>query len=178
MQLSKTVSHALRHEPWLYELELDDEGWVPITSLLAALRNERAERQGISEHDLAMIIAQSDKRRFEIRNGQIRALYGHSVPQRLIKVSAIPPETLYHGTSEHVLAIILAEGLQPMARQYVHCSVDQETAQQVAARKRGRSIVLTVHARAAHENGIRFYRGNEMVWLADTVPPQFIEAVQ
>ena len=28
-ELSKTISHALRHEPWLYELELDDEGWTP-----------------------------------------------------------------------------------------------------------------------------------------------------
>ncbi len=25
-ELSKVLSHALRHEPWLYELELDDEG--------------------------------------------------------------------------------------------------------------------------------------------------------
>jgi len=24
--LSKAVSHALRHEPWLYELEQDEEG--------------------------------------------------------------------------------------------------------------------------------------------------------
>lgn len=29
-RLSRLVSHALRHEPWIYELELDDEGWVPI----------------------------------------------------------------------------------------------------------------------------------------------------
>ena len=28
--LSEAVSHALRHEPWLYELELDDAGWAPV----------------------------------------------------------------------------------------------------------------------------------------------------
>lgn len=38
--LSKTVSHALRHEPWLYELELDDEGWVAVSQLLESLRSE------------------------------------------------------------------------------------------------------------------------------------------
>lgn len=32
--LSKTISHALRHEPWLYELELDNEGWAPTTQLI------------------------------------------------------------------------------------------------------------------------------------------------
>ncbi|RBH44138.1 RNA 2'-phosphotransferase, partial [Pseudomonas sp. MWU13-2860] len=41
--LSRTGSHAVRHEPWLYELELDDAGWVPLTALLAALRVERRE---------------------------------------------------------------------------------------------------------------------------------------
>ena len=25
-QLSKTIAHALRHQPYIYELELDDEG--------------------------------------------------------------------------------------------------------------------------------------------------------
>jgi putative RNA 2'-phosphotransferase len=35
--LSRLVSHALRHQPWLYELELDDEGWVPIDQLIEAI---------------------------------------------------------------------------------------------------------------------------------------------
>ena len=30
VELSRAVSHALRHQPWLYELELDDEGWVQV----------------------------------------------------------------------------------------------------------------------------------------------------
>jgi putative RNA 2'-phosphotransferase len=29
-ELSEVFSHALRHEPWLYELELDDEGWASL----------------------------------------------------------------------------------------------------------------------------------------------------
>lgn len=32
--LSKAVSNALRHEPWVYELTLDDGGWVPVGDLL------------------------------------------------------------------------------------------------------------------------------------------------
>ena len=35
--VSRVISHALRHEPWLYELELDDAGWVPVAALLTAL---------------------------------------------------------------------------------------------------------------------------------------------
>lgn len=37
-ELSRVVSHALRHEPWLYELELDDAGWVSVDELLTAAR--------------------------------------------------------------------------------------------------------------------------------------------
>lgn len=41
--LSRAVSRALRHEPWLFELELDAEGWTPAADLLAALRKEAPE---------------------------------------------------------------------------------------------------------------------------------------
>ncbi len=174
VRLSKTISHALRHAPWLYELELDDAGWVPVDDLLAALRNDRTEWRNVGRDDLAAIIAQSDKQRFEMVGDRIRALYGHSVPQKLVKTPAAPPETLYHGSSEYTVAAIRADGLQPMARQYVHLSADEETARQVAMRKRGRSVILAVQAGAAHHAGVRFYRGNDLVWLADAVPPAFI----
>lgn len=29
-ELSKEISYALRHAPWEYELEMDQEGWVPV----------------------------------------------------------------------------------------------------------------------------------------------------
>ena len=40
-RLSRTLAHALRHEPWIYELEVDDEGWAPLPQLLRALRRKR-----------------------------------------------------------------------------------------------------------------------------------------
>jgi len=52
-----------------------------------------------SEHDLHVMIEKSDKKRYEISNGKIRALYGHSIPQRIIKEQKCPPEVLYHGTA-------------------------------------------------------------------------------
>ena len=33
-KLSKEISYALRHAPWEYELEMDEEGLVPIAQLL------------------------------------------------------------------------------------------------------------------------------------------------
>ena len=174
VRLSKTVSHALRHKPWLYELELDDDGWVAVDDLLAGIREHQEVWHTLSEDDLAEMINQIDKRRYEMREGRIRALYGHSLPGKLAKNPARPPEFLYHGTIASALGAIRAEGLKPMRRQYVHLSTDKDTAAEVARRKRGETIILTIEAAEAARNGIPFYEGNEMVWLADLIPPEFI----
>jgi putative RNA 2'-phosphotransferase len=172
--LSRAVSHALRHEPWLYELELDVEGWVATEDLLAALRPERSEWSSLTERDLAEMIAQSEKKRHELQNGKIRALYGHSTPDRLTKERAAPPAALYHGTAPATAAHIKAEGLKPMSRQYVHLSADINTAEQVGRRKAADPVILTIEAGSAHAGGVAFYRGNDHVWLADFVPTNFI----
>jgi putative RNA 2'-phosphotransferase len=174
VRLSKTVSHALRHAPWLYELELDAEGWVTVDALLAALRERRPAWESLRAEHLAEMLAQSDKQRYEMRDGRIRALYGHSLPGRLAKTPAEPPDILYHGTSALALDAIRAEGLKPMGRQYVHLSTDEATAVQVARRKRGTPVILRVRAGEAHRQGHAFYIGNERVWLADGVPPEFL----
>lgn len=33
-RLSKEVSYALRHAPWEYELEIDDQGWVSVAAFI------------------------------------------------------------------------------------------------------------------------------------------------
>jgi hypothetical protein len=55
-------------------------------------------------------------------DGRTRALYGHSVPDKLERTASTPPERLYHGTSPTALDAIRHAGLQPMRRQYVHLS--------------------------------------------------------
>jgi putative RNA 2'-phosphotransferase len=62
-----------------------------------------------------------------------------------------------------------------MGRQYVHLSVDTATATQVGRRKANEPVILRIRAGDAHGMGVRFYRGNDLVWLADAVAPAFIE---
>jgi putative RNA 2'-phosphotransferase len=174
-RLSKTISHALRHKPQDYGLTLDSEGWVPIAALLAALQNRRNAWKHVSEADLHAILAQSDKQRFEMRDGKIRAFYGHSVPEKIAQIPAIPPPVLYHGTTAQAALIIRSEGLKPMNRQYVHLSADEKTARLVGLRRTGKPALLRIAARKAHEQGIAFYLGNDTIWLANSIPPEFIQ---
>ena len=173
-RLSKTISHALRHAPWLYELELDEAGWTPVADLLEGLRRHRSVWQDLDEGDLQAVIARPGKKRFEMREGKIRALYGHSLRSKIAREPAVPPVVLYHGTTPAAAQTIQREGLQPMRRQYVHLSADEETAREVALRKGSEPVILVVRAGEAHAAGVAFYRGNDLIWLADPIPPSFI----
>lgn len=177
IQISRMVSHALRHEPWLYELELDADGWAEVEAVLAALREERAEWRDLSVDDLAAMIRHSSKQRHEMADGRIRALYGHSLPGKLRRTPASPPVKLFHGTAPAAVAKIRVDGLLPMRRQYVHLSVDHETAIAVGRRKAPVPVILRVDAAAAARAGIAFYAGNDKVWLADRVPARFIAPI-
>lgn len=176
-RLSKTVAHALRHEPHLYELELDEEGWTQVETLLGALRGHKRIWRDLGVAEIAHMVETSSKKRYEMSEDgeRIRALYGHSTPDKLKKTPATPPAILYHGTSPEVAALIREDGIRSMARQYVHLSVDVDTAMEVGHRKDGKPILLSVRAKEAHEAGIVFYEGNALVWLADYVPPEFID---
>jgi len=174
VELSKAVAHALRHQPWVYELELDAAGWTPVDALRDALRGSSPRWRDLQAADLEEMIARSAKRRYEIAGSSIRALYGHSVPGRIEKIRATPPPVLFHGTGPAAAERILVTGLAPMRRQYVHLSADVETARQVGRRKAPEPVVLQVAAGAADADGIAFYRGNERVWLADGVPAGFL----
>jgi putative RNA 2'-phosphotransferase len=174
VRLSKTISRALRHAPEEYGLTLDKEGWVAVADLLRALHSHNRWSR-VSEDDLAAIMAQSDKQRFEIRDDRIRAYYGHSILERVERETTVPPEILYHGTTAQAAAAIRVEGLKPMKRQHVHLSADQQTARIVALRRTGQPVILRVAAGEAHQKGIKFYLGNESIWLADTIPAQFID---
>jgi putative RNA 2'-phosphotransferase len=172
--LSRAVSRALRHEPWLYELELDEEGWAPIEQLLAAPRETGSDWATVDRDALERMIGTATKRRHELDGDRIRALYGHSVPGRIHRRSVTPPARLFHGTAPGTWVVIQTDGLLPMRRQFVHLSVDHETAVMVGRRKSASPVVLAIDAPGAASAGTSFHEGNELVWLADSVPARYI----
>ena len=71
--------------------------------------------------------------------------------------------------------MVLTTGLKAMGRQFVHLSADVETATKVGMRKSHAPVILVVAAEQAFTSGVKFYHGNESVWLADEVPPQYLK---
>lgn len=170
--ISKKMSYALRHNPDKYGIRLDEYGYTDLYHFIAALN--RVHHLSLTRDDIAAVMAQSDKQRFEIKCDRICALYGHSIPGIIHHRVATPPTILYHGTARRFLPSIQKLGLLPMQRQFVHLSTDIPTAHQVGARHDSRPVILMVDTPAARAAGVKFYIGNSQVWLADEIPPRFL----
>jgi len=172
IQLSKFLSFVLRHKPDEIGLTLSPEGWANIDELV-----EKANMAGtnFARADLLDIVARSDKKRFSLSAGglSIRAAQGHSVPVDLGLPSQEPPSILYHGTATRFVEAILSEGLKPQARQQVHLSSDEATAQRVGQRH-GKPHIFKVDAGGMHVKGFQFFRADNGVWLTNHVPPEFL----
>lgn len=174
VRLSKRLAYVLRHDPGSVGVTLDRSGWADVDALLAALARTGP---AVTRADLERMVAGSDKQRFALEGGRIRAQQGHSVPVDLGLPPVEPPDVLFHGTVGRFLPAILAEGLRPQGRSHVHLSLDVTTARAVGAR-RGRPVVLSVAAGDLWRSGKSFYRSGNGVWLVDAVPPEALVVLE
>ena len=164
VKTSKFLSLVLRHHPEKAGLTLDESGWCFIPDLLKGCK--------ITREELDSIVANNDKKRFEIVFNYIRAVQGHSIEVDLKYEPTVPPDILYHGTAIQFLDSIYKKGLIKGKRQHVHLTDNLETAFKTGARH-GRAVVIALDAKTMHAAGVLFYRAPNGVWLVDAVPPQW-----
>jgi len=169
---SKLLSLILRHRPGDFGVGLDDEGWVGVEKLLAALA---AHQCPLSRPELEALVRASDKQRFALSpdGARIRANQGHSVGVRLAHPQQEPPELLFHGTVARALPSIREAGLLRGRRHHVHLSASRQVAMTVGGR-RGAPIVLEVLAARMYAVGHVFLLSPNGVWLTERVPPEFL----
>src|SRR5262245_23097679 len=97
VKLSKLMSVALRHDPASFSIILDQDGWIPLETLVVVLQ-ARPVWAWIQPDDVRELVKTSDKQRFELAEDRIRARYGHSQAARPSYQPVEPPAILYHGT--------------------------------------------------------------------------------
>lgn len=170
--LSKFLSLVLRHEPQIIDLQLDENGWTGVDTLLKKM-NEHGKTLNLEK--LKEIVSTNDKQRFRFNDDftQIRANQGHTIDIDLDLPPAMPPSLLFHGTAKKNLDSIQAKGLIKGSRQHVHLSTNLETATKVGQRH-GSPIVLKINTQKMTEDGILFYVSDNGVWLTDYVDAKYI----
>lgn len=169
---SKFLSLILRHKPQLVGLGLDEHGWADVEELIRRVNSKRP----LDLPTLEQIVATDEKQRYSFSaDGKlIRANQGHSIPVDVELEELEPPEILYHGTARRYGAAIIAQGLLKMSRLYVHLSSDVETAEKVG-RRHGKPIIFRVESLRMFNDGYKFYRSVNGVWLTEHVPAKYLK---
>ena len=167
------MSLILRHNPSIIGLKLDVNGWANVDELIAKCA-AKGKRFGIE--DLKYVVANCEKQRYTFNKDctKVRANQGHSINVNLELEPQKPPEMLFHGTASRNVDSILKDGIQKRNRQYVHLSIDIETATQVGQRH-GKVVLLKIKSDKMDEDGFKFYLSKNNVWLTDYIEPKYIE---
>ncbi len=180
VMLSKLVSGLLRHFPSELGLSLDKEGWVDVETLVNAIRERWRNKEAYSwlrvEHVVAVALM-DPKGRFELRDGRIRARYGHSVKVDISYEEDTKSAKLYHGTSLQAYRAIMREGIKPGGRLWVHLSTTPEDAAETGRRHGRDVVVLTIDAGCLRARGLKIYVASEKVRLVRYVPTECISHV-
>lgn len=168
--ISKLLSLMLRHKPDEFGLEVDRYGFVELDAVVRAFQGRNSS---FRLEDIEQVVYDGEKDRFEIVDDRIRARYGHSFSIDLGLEPSEPPEFLYKGVNAEEVECLLAEGLTPNDRDYVHLSFDAEVAAQLSARPGHRGVVLNIAAARAHDAGVAFYDCGPTI-LTKHVPSEFL----
>ena len=170
-KLSRFISLVLRHKPGAADLELDEHGWADVEELIDGVN----KAQEFTKEMLEEIVSTDDKQRYSFNEDKtlIRANQGHSVPVDVELEEMVPPDVLYHGSAIQYITSIRDLGLIPKSRLYVHLSADRKTARNVGVRH-GVPVVWAIDTRAMYENGFKFYKSVNGVWLTKHVPVEYL----
>ncbi len=95
-RLSRFLSYLLRHRPQEYPIAFDRHGFAPWAEVVDTVRERFRE---VTEEQMCAVVIGSDKQRFELKDGKVRATYGHSFPVDLGLEPVEPPRQLYFGTA-------------------------------------------------------------------------------
>lgn len=172
-QLSKFLALLLRHKADSFGIVLDAEGFADLDAVWDVVQARLGSQYTLAYLD-ALLSDSATAQRFEVRDGKIRARYGHSDDVRTVIYPVVePPALLYHGTYIDALKRIQAEGIHAQSRQYVHLSTSIGHVLRVAERH-GQPIVLQVDAVRMHGAGFVFYQPEPLVYLTKTVPPEYL----
>lgn len=169
--ITRSLAYMLRHQPDEFDLELDPEGWGDLEDVTQAL-NERLG-EPIEEDDVAEAIQSGDRQRYEIKDGRIRALYGHSFTIEPGE-PAEPPDQLYIGVGSRDAERAEERGLRSGRRAFLHLALEYDDAKEMGRRAAPEYAVITVNAADAWEEGVEFY-DRISLFLAESIDTEYLE---
>lgn len=172
-QLGKLLHYILGYRPDEFGLAPDTDGFLLLKELQQAIREEEGwSYVRLTDIQEVLLVQPS---RFELLDDRIR-LNPHEVSGLFIHPEpAAPPEFLHHGARRKAYPHILEKGLRPSRFPYVCLTCQENLALRIGQRRDPKPVLIKVHAARAHEEGIPFSRVGELLYLVQSLPPNYIE---
>lgn len=172
-RLTRVLSFVLRHRPSSVAVVLDEDGWTDLHALIQGLR-QRPAWTDLSEQEVHGLLEAHTYTRFQINEGRVRALYGHSLRHISPGTYEKPPALLFHSTKAASFNAICHEGIAAKGRSHAHLTSSFEyafTIKEDHERSGSAAIVFGIQTAVALKGAIPFYRASEVVWTAPYIPP-------
>ncbi len=170
-RITRSLAYMLRHRPERFDLELDAHGYGDLDEVVRAVSERLGE--DVEADDLRDAVEAGTRRRYEIRDDTIRALYGHSIPIEP-GPDCEPPDVLYLGLPSRDVERAQRNGLRGGRRSYLHLALSEADARESGRRLARDYTILRVLAIDAWEEGINFF-DRQALFLAERIPTEFLE---
>ncbi len=177
-RIGRTMAGGLRHFPERMDLDMDEQGFVSIRLLIAALKERNSRFHWIRPHHIIAIAETDAKGRYQVSGDQVRATYGHTIDLDLRLPTDDIPDELFYPSTEEETDILLETGLRPSDRRMVHLSRTYGNAHSAGSVRTDDPIILVIDAARAIEDGIVIGKAGHTVYLTDEVPSQYISLAE
>ena len=158
----KFLSWVLRHN-----FPVDSGGWIAIEDFIRLAKELNKE---FTIDHIKKIVATDKKQRFELCDGKVRAVQGHSLPQvntielctRIVSKDQINGPVIHKTTNTSFKKILESGCLKPMGRNCIHFSDDPKLLRQNA------NVEIELCVEKWLSEGHELYRAKNGVILVNT----------
>lgn len=170
--ISRMLTYILCHRPDEFGVVLDEDGFISIKRLLAALAGEPGLSR-VRRHHLEQLAGLVKPPAFEIVGDRIRGLAPGPAQLRR-PLGEPPPPLLYVGIPPKAHAAVAEYGLKPPPGQELVLAAGSQAAMKLARRRSPDPILITVQARTAAQAGVVFQGYGEGLFLAPATPREYL----
>ncbi len=167
-KLARMIAYMLGRAPGEFGLVPDENGYVKLKEFLKALHEEEGWRH-VRQAQLREVQLTLPEVPFEMTETAIRARHRDHLQ------SPVPaedcPALLYTCIRQKAHPRVAEKGIAPGSHSQVVLAADREMALRIGRRRDAAPVVLIVETARAGQAGVIFYQTDNVLFLADFIPP-------
>lgn len=170
INLSKQIERIILN--YIYK---DEFGYMLLQELLDEL-NKHPAWEYTTMSDIIEVNRNSTLKRLQISGDKIRLVIPQTITNTKLSSKAIPPKTLFYGTTIVGVSRIKTFGIKSFKDKYVKLFPDKKMIGVLTHRK-SHPAYIEIDAYKAYQDGIHFIKSDFNSYLAEYIPPKYINKI-